>query len=426
MSTGAMTRRTSVAALTAAVLLVAANMRPTITSVGPVLGQIGDDTGMSPGGLGLLAAVPLLAWGAISPFAHVLSRRFGMSRVVLWSLVLLVVGTLVRSLPGPTVSLWLGTVLIGAALAVANVLLPAVIKRDFRRVPLVMALYTALLAGFGAVASGVAVPISLIGGPDSPAGWRTSLALIGCALPPFAILAWGWAVPGSIRGPRMPGLIARPAASAPPLTSAPPASAPSVTAARPRRAAMWRDGLAWQVAVYMGLQSASFYMLVTWLATISTSTGRSEVLAGIDVMLFQLFSLVGSILLPLVLRGRSERLVPALIPVLGVAGVVGLMVAPGVIDLWAAVIGLFSGSSLAMSLTLLAQRARDHDTSAALSGMAQSVGYFMAACGPVLFGWLHASTDGWTVPLALLLAAMVAQVVTGLFAGRDRFVLDPR
>src|SRR5690606_30157595 len=117
--------------LVVALCLVAANMRPTITAVGPLLEEIGEDTGMALATLGLITSVPLVAWGVVSPLAHGLSRRFGMSRLVVWSLVLLAAGTAVRSLPGPVVSLWLGTVLIGIALAIVNVLMPAAVKRDF-------------------------------------------------------------------------------------------------------------------------------------------------------------------------------------------------------------------------------------------------------------------------------------------------------
>src|SRR5690606_9187524 len=180
------------------------------------------------------------------------------------------------------------------------------------------------------------------------------------------------------------------------------------------------------VAAYMGLQSAMFYMLVTWLAAISMSTGRSEVVAGIDVMVYQLFSLAGSVLLPLILRGRVERLAPALIPVLAVVGVVGLMAAPAAVLGWVPLLGLSSGASLGMSLTLMAQRARDHDAASALSGMSQSVGYAVAAVGPVLFGWLHSLTGGWALPLAVLLAMDVGRSLVGGSAGRDRYVLAGR
>ena len=384
-----------------AVCLVAANMRLSITAVGPLLDQIRADTGLSVGVLGLIAAVPLVAWAAVSPFALGLSLRFGMSRVVLASLLLLLTGTVVRSLPGPTISLWIGTILIGLALAVANVLMPAVIKRDFpARVPVVMAAYTGLLGGVGAIGSGVAVPLSLLG--DEQSGWRIALLVTGAALLVPTVIVWAWAT----RGHHAVHL-ARPVV---PRTST----------------GIWRDALAWQVALYMGCQATTFYMLLTWLAAISTSIGRSEVVAGFDVMIYQLTTIVGSIIVPILLRGPAERFIPAAIPIVGIIGVTGFMLAPGAIVVWVLITGLSSGASLSMSLTLMAQRARTADASAALSGMAQSVGYLIAAAGPVLFGALHAGLGGWTGSLILLVGVLIAQSVIGMFAGRPRFVLDPR
>ncbi|HXD61791.1 MAG TPA: MFS transporter [Lacisediminihabitans sp.] len=384
-----------------AVCLVAANMRPTVTAIGPLLTQIGSDTGMSAGTLGLIASVPLLAWGIFSSFAQSLNRRFGMSRVMLWSLVILAIGTAVRSLPGPVVNLWLGTALLGIALAIVNVLMPAVVKRGFAgHVAGMTAVYSALLGGFGALASGFAVPVSHLPWPQDPAGWRWSLLIIGGALLPFAIGAWVWAS----RRSRIE---------------------PAVRASGPRvRSGIWTDPVAWLVAAYMAFQASIFYMVVTWLAAISSSLGRSPAVAGIDVMTYQLFSIAGSLTLPLMLRGRARRVIPAVIPSLGVIGVVGMLLAPQAILLWIACIGLSSGASLSMSLTLMAQRAREHDTAAALSGMSQSVGYIVAAAGPVLFGWLHASTGTWAWSLGLLLVAMLGQAITGVLVGRDRYVLE--
>ncbi len=393
----------STVALVVAVCLVAMNMRPTITSVGPLLDQIGADTGLATTTLGLLAAVPLAAWAVVSPLAHPLTERFGRAPVMLWSLVLLGLGTLVRSLVAPEIGLWLGTALIGCALAVVNVLMPAVVKRDFPgRVALMTSVYTALLGGFGALASGVAVPVSLLAPADGIAGWQFSLLVIGGVLLPFAIAAWWWATrrDGAPAGRRTPG--------------------------RPSRTGIWTDPVAWLVALYMGLQSASFYMQVTWLASISMSTGRSEVTAGFDVMVYQIAAVAGALLLPLLLRGRVERIAPALLPVLGIAGIFGLLAAPSPIELWVVLTGLASGASLGMSLTLMAQRARDHASASALSGMSQSVGYLMAAFGPVVFGALHAATDAWAAPLLVLVAVLAGQLVIGALVGRDRYVLEGR
>lgn len=380
-----------------ALCLVAAIMRPAITAVGPLIDQISADTGIAPAALGALPTVILLTWAVVSPLAHRVGRRWGLVGAVLGATALLAVGLIVRSIPGSPLWLWVGTALIGLALAIGNVLLPAVIKRDFAsRVPLMMAVYSAILGGMGAVASGLAVPVSTL---TAPADWRLSLLVVGGTLVPLALLCWAW----SARRSR----------------------ADTVVATR-RTGGIWRDGTAWWVATYMGVQSTSFYVLVTWLASMSASAGRSGVEAGFDVMIYQIFSIFGSLAVAAFMRGAGARLVPALVPVVGLIGIVGIMVAPAGIGAWVIALGLFSGASLGVSLTLMAQRARDHDTSSALSGMSQSVGYAMAAVGPVLFGVIHSATGSWTLALLLLVTTMLAQVGIGAMAARERFVLDPR
>ena len=383
-----------------AVLLIALNLRPTITGLGPLLAQVSQELGTTEAALGALAAVPLIAFGVVSPLAHGISARFGMSRTVLCSLLLLGVGTIWRSLPGSGVNLWLGTALIGASIAIANVLMPAVIKRDFAdRVPSMTAVFTACLSGMGAVASGVVVPISYIGIGGTPLGWRAALLWTG-ALLPFALLAWILAMRRRRRHERPPQ--------------------------RERGSGIWRDRLAWQVLFYMGLQSMTFYMLVTWFAPIAQSLGRSEVVAGIDVMVYQIFCFGGSLLVPLLLRGRFARYAAAAIPALTLLGIVGLIVAPSLFVVWTVVCGVGCGAALGMSLSLFSLRARTHQGASALSGMAQSGGYLIAATGPILFGALVTASGGWFASLVLVGLVLIGQLVTGLFVGRDRYVLDER
>ena len=393
--------------LAVAVLIIAANLRASIAGVGPLLAQIAEDLGTTEAALGLLAAIPLIAFAVVSPLAHGLSTRLGMSQTVLWSLVALAAGTVWRSLPGSPVNLWLGTVMIGASLAIVNVLLPAVIRRDFPdRVAGMTGLFTAFLAGTGALASGVVVPISHVVVDGEEIGWRWALVWSG-SLVTLAIAAWG-AHLATRRGiaDRRRERDPAPSGQAEPVSG---------------RAGMWGDPVAWLVLAYMGFQAMWFYMLITWLAPFSLSLGRSEVVAGIDVMVLQVCSLIGSLIVPFLLRApRLARWTPALIPLLGIVGVTGLIVAPEFILGWVIVSGLGSGASLSMTFTLFGLRARSAVAAGRLSGMAQSGGYAIAAVGPVAFGGLLTLTGGWLVPLLLVVVTLVAQVVVGVFVGRDR------
>ena len=395
--------RTSFWLLVATVVLVAANLRTTVQGVGSLLDQIGGDTGLTPTLLGLLGALPLLMYALISPLAHGLSHRFGMNRTMLVSLLVLLVATIVRSIDAGLAPLWIGTALTGAAIAVANVLMPAVIKQWFPdRLHAVMPVYTAILSGTGALASGLVVPISHISWGDGQAGWR------------FALLTTGVVV--------LPGIVMWVIATRRTTTT----DRASADAAEPHARGIWGDPVAWLVASYMGFQGAAFYMLVTWLSPLSISYGTSEVQAGVEVMVMQLLALGGSLSVPFLLRGRARRWVPAALPVPTIVAVIGLMLAPQIAGFWGGLFGLASGAQFAVSMWLMADRARGRSSATALSGMAQSLGYAVAGLGPIAFGALHTLTGGWVLSLAIILFCLVMLVVSGLLLRNHRYVLDRR
>ncbi|MES2867237.1 MAG: MFS transporter, partial [Actinomycetota bacterium] len=212
------------AAAIVALCLVAVLMRPAVTAVGPLIERVSADTGIPLALLGSLSTIVLITWAIVSPFAHGIGRRLGLGGAVLAAMGVLALGAIVRSLPGSSAWLWIGTALIGIALAVGNVLLPAVIKRDFPlRVPLMMGVYSAILGGAGAVASGLAVPIADLMGADAGAGWRLSLLVTAAAVAPLALLAW-WAT----RRHEMREMRGSPGGRTP-------------------RIGIWRDPVAWQV-----------------------------------------------------------------------------------------------------------------------------------------------------------------------------------
>ena len=262
-----------------------------------------------------------------------------------------------------------------------------------------MPIYTAILAGTGAIASGLVVPISHIGAPGDEWGWRLALLTTGILIVP-GIVMWFIAT-------RRTGSDRSDAASA-----------------QPRVRGIWRDPIAWLVALYMGFQGAAFYMLVTWLSPLSISIGTSEVQAGVEVMIMQLVALTGSLSVPFLLRGKGRRRLPAIIPIPGLVGIVGLMLWPQAAWLWAAMFGYASGAMFAISMWLMADRARGAGAATALSGMAQSIGYLIAGLGPIAFGALHTWTGGWTLPLVLDLVCLVALIIIGILLREQRYALD--
>lgn len=400
-----MSQRESVRAsfwlLVVTVMVVAANLRTTVQGIGPLIDQIAGDTGLTPTALGLLGALPLLMYAIVSPVAHSISHRFGTNRTVLVSLVVLLIATVLRSVDAGLVPLWAGTMLTGAAIAVANVLMPAVIKHWFPdRLHAIMPVYTAVLAGTGALASGLVVPISHIQFVTGEAGWRFALLATGVLIVPGIIM---WVIAVRRAGPER-------IAGEEPET---------------RRKGIWRDRVAWLVALYMGFQGAAFYMIVTWLSPLSISYGQGEVQAGVEVMVMQLFSLGGSLTVPFLLRGWGRRWVPALIPIPGLVGLIGLMIWPAA-WLWGPIFGYASGAMFAISMWLMADRARNRTDATSLSGMSQSAGYLICGIGPIAFAALHTLTGGWVASLCLAAVCMVGLVIVGIALRDHRYALEPR
>ncbi len=380
------------------ILLLAANLRPAITGVAPLIGQIRADTGISNGVAGLLTTLPLLAFGLLSPVAPRLARRFGMELTVLASLLVLALGILVRS-AGAVAALFLGTTIVGAAIVVGNVLLPGLVKREFpERAGLMTSAYSTALGISAALAAGASVPIMHLTGVT----WRTSLAL--------------WALPA----------LAAAVIWLPQLRSSDrPANASS--GGTFSAGGLWRSSLAWQVTSFMGLQSLAYYVTLTWLPEILREDGMGAARAGWMLALSQAVAIVTMFLAPVVAgRWPSQRGVVVVAVAMSGVGTLGLLVAGSVASvLWVVLLGLGQGACFSLALTFFALRAPDSEHAAALSGMAQSVGYLLAAAGPSLFGVLRDVTHTWTVPLEVLLAVTVCLLIAGLGAARDAHIATP-
>ncbi|WP_460339432.1 MFS transporter [Actinoallomurus acanthiterrae] len=379
-------RRSGQALLVWGLLVVAANLRASLTGVGPLLDRVQADLRLAPAVAGLLNTLPLLAFAALSPMVPRLAGRWGPERLLGGALVVLTLGIAVRWVPTAT-ALFVGTVLIGAGIAVGNVLLPSLIKRDFpTRVGLLTSAYATVMGGVAAVASGVAVPI----GQVAPGGWRTAL---GCwiVLALVAVVLW---LP-QMRTPR-----------------------PVAEAIRGHRLP-WGSGLAWAVTAFMGLQSLGFYVVVTWLPQVLQDSGVSAAAAGWLLFLFQAVAVLTSLAVPAALRwARDQRALAAVSSAVVLAGYLGLLVAPGWALLWSVVLGLGGGACLVLALAFFSLRAQDATVAGALSAMAQLIGYLLAAAGPVIFGLLHTVSTGWHAPIILMCGAAAGQAVVAMVAGR--------
>ncbi|WP_207481553.1 MFS transporter [Arenibaculum pallidiluteum] len=395
----ASTRTTASPTLTwgaVALVLTAINLRPALTSLGPVLVDAMRDTGMSTATAGALSTVPVLCLGVFGLLAPRLARRFGMERTVFAMLLVLALGLSLRAIPSVP-ALLAGAVVAGAGIGVAGVLLPGIVKRDFPgRASLMIGVYTMALVGGATLAAGLTVPLA----QALDNRWNAALAL--------------WALPALMAAlPWLP-LVRHPA----------PAAAPGAGSI----GALWRDPLAWQVTLFMGLQSSLAYIVFAWLAPVLRERGFDPLAAGFAASIAVALQIPSSFLTPMLAAGRRRQGGTAVTMLgLSLAGMMGCMFGPtAIVWLSAAVLGLGLGGLFATALLLLVLRAPDTQAAAALSAMAQSFGYALASLGPLAFGLLHGSPGDWTAAGALFAAITLVAAGFGLAAGRDRRVGVPR
>ncbi|RDI53439.1 MFS transporter [Nocardia mexicana] len=386
--------RDTTAVVVIAVVLVGVNLRAALTGVGPLLPNIVADTGMSAAWGGLLTALPLVAFAVLSPLAARMAQQ-GARRLVAPALAVLLIGLLVRSIPGLS-ALFLGTVILSAAIAFANVLLPSIVRGSVpeARITTVTAGYATAMTAAAATASGIAVPLA----DHLPGGWRTALA--AWALP-AAVALVAWRLPGaSVRRRSQQDTVTEGHARIP-----------------------WRSGVAWQVSLFFGLQSLGFYATIAWLPSILRDNGITAREAGFYLFGFQLIGLLALNAVPLLPRAlRVPRVLAAAASLLNVASVLLLAFVPRLAPLAVVGTGIGAGICLVLAMSFQSERAADAAGAAALAGMAQSVGYLVAAVGPLLLGLLHAATGGWAPALITLALLTAVQAVVGYGAGRARTV----
>jgi MFS transporter, CP family, cyanate transporter len=396
--------------LVAGVLVLAFNLRAAITGLPPLFPELGSALHVSASTLALLAAIPVLCFGVFSGASAPLSRRLGEERVLGLALTLLAAGLLLRSL-SPDALLFPGTIAAGAAIALMNVLLPSLVKRRMpEHAGVVIGLYLLMLTVGAVVASLIAVPVfTAAGGGLAPgsAAVRISLGLwAGPAL--LAVLIW------------LPQLRFRTVPEGPK-----PASARLGRLGQGRgMAALIRSPLAWQVTLFMGLQSLSYYATLSWFPTMFRDRGVSAVHAGDLLALMNLGNAATALLIPvLAQRAADQRSLAIVANLATVAGLAGAFFAPASAAVPAILLlGLGQGATLGLGIFYTMARAPDPVTAASLSAFSQSIGYLIASLGPLVIGFLHHVTGSWVASGLLLLGVIAAQLATGWLAGRPKTV----
>jgi len=379
------------------IFLVGANLRAPLTSVGTLIGFIKDDLDMSNAAVGALTTLPLIVFALISPLAPKLAHRLGIEMTLLLSLIVLFIGIVIRPFFGVS-TLLIGTILIGVGIAFGNVLMPGFIKLSYpQRIGIVMGIYTLSMNALSAVVSGISVPVARA----NPFGWKGAI-LISAVLVIIAIFIW-----------------------LPRLRQPVPKLEQTEANQKPKKK-MWGSFLAWQVTLFMGMQSLIFYTIITWVPEMMKVHGFTPEQGGwmLSIMQFSIIPL--NFLMPiLAARMKNQKLLSALTGSVLLIGSVGLLVGGQIIiPISTVMLGIATGSAFTLTMMFFTLRTSDGYEASDLSGMAQFVGYLLAAIGPVLFGFLLDLTNGWTVPILMLVISAIIGLISGIGAARDKVIFE--
>ncbi len=373
------------------IIVATLNLRPTLLTVGPMLAEVRRTLELSPFASGLLTGLPILALGLASAVAVPVGRKLGWNGGIIFSMLLIGLGAVVRSL-GAEWTLYTGALLLGGGIGLANVFVPTLVKaRLADRIGLAMGVYTMVLTG-GALVSTAFTPMIFGHFHD----WRPTLGV--------------WAIPAFLAA-----VIALPSL---------------IDNIRPKQrvagTGLWKSPVAWAVTGYMGLQSALFYAIALWIGALILARGVALTEVAAALTTFYVTQSVSSLLAPIVLTksNRQDIIAVALVACVGIS-IVAILYGPlALLYVFCGIMGVFLGGVFAVALTFQVIRARTPDSAAKLSSMAQFVGYCIASGGPMVLGLVSKWPDARLASTIWMLILAAATATSGWFAGEPRFVDD--
>ncbi|MFK0203773.1 CynX/NimT family MFS transporter [Streptomyces lavendulae] len=382
------------------IVLAALNLRPAITSLGALFEETRTGLHMSGTVAGLITSVPALCFAVFGVTAPRLSRRFGPAAVVCAGMAAVAAGLLIRPFADSAAAFLAASALSLAGIALTNVLLPVIVKRWFPdRVGTMTGLYSMALAAGTSLAAAATVPLtSALGG-----SWRAGL-LVWAVLAAAAVLPW-LPIAAASRRER--------------------AAAPAAAVREDKRPSVVRSRTAWALACYFGLQATGAYVTMGWLPQIFRDAGVSASTAGVLLAVTMVMGVPLAFVIPrLAGRMRHQGPIAVTLSLFGFAGYLGLYLAPAAgAWAWALLLGI-SNCAFPLVITMIGLRAKSPAGVVKLSAFAQSTGYLISIPGPLVIGALYQHSGGWDLPLALMAALLVPQLVLGVLAGRDRTIED--
>lgn len=389
------------------ILLIALNLRTAVAAISPITRQIAVDIPLSSVALGVLGALPPVAFAASGLLAPLVARRLGLELSIGLAAAAMVLGNLVRGFAGSYSALLVGSIITLAGMGFGNILLPPAVKRYFPdRIGLVTTAYVTLLS------FSTSVPAILAGPIADGSGWRVSLG-VWSILAATALVPWVMLVVRSRRTIEV-------------AAAAGDGEAEVETAETALFGRMLRSRIAWAIGLSFAVSSLNAYAAFAWYPELLTDiAGVDGTTAGALVAVYAIMGLPAGLVVPLLaVRMRNVGLLVEVGVVLFVAGYLGLLFAPTLSPLlWVVLTGL-GPLIFPVCLVLINLRTRTHHTAIALSGLVQTIGYTVGALGPLVVGVLHDTTEGWTAPLLFLLGTTVVAAVSGAMLARPGFVED--
>lgn len=368
-----------------AIGLIALNMRGPFVAVAPVVGTMQRDLGFSPVEIGYLTGIPVLCFALAAPLASLSGRKLGPEFAITLTLLGVLLGVVVRSAGGGGLVM-LGTVILGIAITIGNIVVPLIIRRDFTpaRQGAAMGTYTAALNIGSFATSVITAPLA------EWLGWRPAIA--ACAV--FAVAAAAVWIPAAGRSSYRPEAI--------------PGTDPAEASRRP--ASRWIT-----VALTVGFagQAFSYYGVTAWLPTLlADQLGLAPSAAGAGSSLFQILAIAGGLGVPFAARFASTTTVGLTLGALWLTVPVGLLLAPELWWLWCSFGGAAQGGGITLIFTAIIRLARDQASAGRMSAVVQGAGYCFGAAAPTLLGYVHGVSNSWTGPLLMILGS-VAMFVLG-------------
>ncbi len=380
-----------------AIMLLGANMRAPIVALGSIAPVVQEALNISAVQIGWLGAVPMLTFALGALISPTIGKRFGLENTLIAMIVMLTFGMVLRVVVPTWIGFLTGTVLLTLAIGFANTLAAPVIKqRTPKNIPLVTGLFSLTMTVAAGIIAGVVLPLSeWVGWQWALGGW----SLLGL----FTIVIWIFLRIrlGSSRDQVIPA-----------------------AAEGSSNISVWRTSFAWQIGIFLGVQSLLYYTVASFLPSILVSKGMDAVQAGQMSAVFQFMAPLAILIITwLINRGRPIQALAVSAATLNVIGIAGLSYLS--VDLawvWSAFMGLGCAAIFTLSIMLFSLRTYTTNQASELSGMAQFVGYIIAFFGPLGTGWLHEITDSWDLPLFITLVLMIANVAIAWLVSRPVMV----